>query len=66
MSKAVQTAEPMVVDAQGRPMTAGSRVPPTCPACGAPPQRRVRSCGFGVPHDVCACGHEFKPEESQP
>lgn len=34
-----------------------------CPGCRAGKERRVPSCGFGVPHPICGqCGHEFVGE----
>jgi rubredoxin len=48
-----------IVAPDGRP----ARTPKTaqCPQCGADPDQRVPSAGFGTPLDVCqACGHEFK------
>ena len=50
-----------------RPAPKGRRPKPgPCPACGAGPERREDSCGFGtVRSTLCgACGHVFKPEES--
>jgi uncharacterized protein (DUF983 family) len=33
----------------------------TCPRCGAEPDKRRLSSGFGAPHDVCGvCGFEFE------
>jgi len=47
-----------LVDAHGREVKRGAE---PCPRCGAPPTRRVRSAGFGTPHDVCGnCGQEFE------
>ena len=31
-----------------------------CPKCGAGPERRTPSGGFGEPHLVCLCGYEFQ------
>lgn len=37
----------------------------SCPRCGASEDMRVKSAGFGVPHDVCRkCGHEWSVEDS--
>lgn len=50
-----------IVDPQGRP----ARRPESraCPRCGAGPERRVLSGGFGEPHHVCGqCGEEFPME----
>lgn len=33
-----------------------------CPKCGADPETRVASGGFGTPHPVCPCGFEFFDE----
>lgn len=49
---------PTIVDPTGR----RARDPESrrCPTCGAGPEQRVSSSGFGQPHDVCRrCGHEF-------
>jgi uncharacterized protein (DUF983 family) len=54
--------QPVIVDASGKP----ARRPETtqCPQCGAGPDRRRLSSGFGFPHDICgACGHDF-PERT--
>lgn len=49
---------PVIVDPHGQPARAAVRA--DCPRCGATPERRVVSAGFGVPHDVCGvCGHDF-------
>ena len=46
-----------LVGPDGRPSPPRSR---DCPNCGAGPDRRVLSSGFGAPHDLCrACGHQF-------
>jgi hypothetical protein len=38
--------------------------PQPCPQCGAKPERRVLSGGFGAVHDVCGtCGYDF-PERT--
>jgi len=50
---------PVIVDAHGQPARAPADR--ACPRCGAWPERRVLSSGFGSPHDVCsACGHDFE------
>ncbi len=50
-----------IVDATGRP--ARQVVSRDCPACGAGPERRRASSGFGQAHPVCGkCGHEFHGE----
>lgn len=50
-----------LLDAQGQPARrAASRM---CPRCGAGPERRVKSAGFGEPHPVCGqCGFDFHGE----
>lgn len=54
---------PGLVDAYGAPIgrAAGASRPP-CPRCGAGPEKRIPSAGFGrAIHDVCqTCGHEFE------
>lgn len=52
-----------IVDAQGRPAPPAI---PRCPRCliesrPGDERKRVRSGGFGSPHDVCiACGYEWE------
>ena len=51
----------VLLDPAGRP----ARSPRTalCPRCGAGPDQRVASSGFGDPHPVCRrCGHEWTGE----
>lgn len=52
---------PIILDDQGQP----ARRPASklCPQCGAGPDARVPSAGFGEPHPVCGrCGHEWTAE----
>jgi uncharacterized protein (DUF983 family) len=50
-----------LVDAHGRPARQAADLP--CPQCGAGPDHRVPSCGFGTPRPVCArCGYEWVDE----
>lgn len=53
---------PVLVDAQGRPITPGGAA---CPTCGAKADRRVQTSGFGrVRPVICsACGNEDFPAE---
>jgi len=52
-----------LVDASGRPISARRIADRRCPQCGAAPEKRVASSGFGVAHPVCGrCGHEFVTE----
>ena len=45
--------------------SSSKRVVLDCPQCGDDTSRRVKSSGFGEPHDVCGkCGHEWSREES--
>lgn len=54
--------EPVIVAPDGRPARTVAGAGP-CPRCGAGPERRVPSGGFGDPHPVCAkCGHDFHGE----
>ncbi len=56
MTPDIQT--PAILDSEGR--AARRPVDHTCPQCGAGPDRRVPSGGFGVVHDVCSrCAYEF-------
>ncbi len=50
-----------LVTPQGKP--AHTAMSKDCPRCGAGPERRVASGGFGAPHPVCGqCGHDFHGE----
>ncbi len=56
-----ETHEPGIVDASGRP--ARKAASDRCPRCGAGPDKRVASGGFGkLPHPICCCGHEWPDE----
>lgn len=48
---------PKILDAQGKP--ARKLEDSVCARCGAGPEKRVKSSGFGIPHPVCVCGMEF-------
>jgi len=53
-----------IVDPQGRParMDQDDR---RCQRCGAAPDQRIRSSGFGEWHDVCgSCGYDFHGERT--
>lgn len=53
------TTQPIVLGADGKPARRTAQ-DSRCPQCGASPDKRVLSAGFGEPHDVCRiCGHEF-------
>ena len=51
-----------LVDPQGRPVASRHAVEDTrCPQCRAPKERRVKSCGFGLPSTLCGqCGYDFQ------
>jgi rubredoxin len=50
-----------LVDASGRPAFERRAEDQQCPRCHASPDRRVRSGGFGIVHDVCGnCGYDFE------
>lgn len=54
-------ARPRILGPTGQP----ARLAPEakCPRCGAGPDQRVPSGGFGEPHQVCrACAFEFEKE----
>lgn len=52
-----QPFNPVLVAPNGRP--ARPEAPTVCPRCGRGEDVRVKSSGFGAPHDVCPCGFEF-------
>ena len=57
----MEQARPPILDATGKPARAATTA--SCPQCGAGPDRRVASGGFGLPHPVCAsCGYEWMDE----
>jgi hypothetical protein len=49
-----------ILDAQGQPIRTATTE--ACPRCGAAPDTRVPSAGFGTPHPVCPCGFEWLDE----
>ena len=51
---------PTIVDPHGHP--ARQTVTRDCPRCGATPDRRLPSGGYGeLVHDICGtCGHDFE------
>ena len=52
-----------LVDPYGRSARRTRAAARTCPRCGAGPEKRVASSGFGDPHPICGrCGHEFYGE----
>jgi uncharacterized protein (DUF983 family) len=54
---------PVVLNAQGRPARRDLVAAKRCPRCGAGPEKRVASAGFGTPHPVCGmCGWDFHGE----
>jgi len=58
MSTETQTA---ILAPNGKP--ARTKASEHCPRCGAKPEKRVASSGFGAAHPVCgSCGHEFVDE----
>lgn len=53
----------LIVDPHGRPARAGVVKNQDCPRCGAGPEKRVPSGGFGkLPHPICLCGYEWLDE----
>lgn len=48
-----------ILDPHGQP---ARRDTDACPRCGASPEVRIASSGFGVPHPVCPCGYEWHDE----
>lgn len=53
-----------ILNPQGEPARAATDA--ACPDCGKGPEIRVASGGFGVPHPVCPCGHEWMDEVFRP
>lgn len=52
---------PALVGPDGRPVPRPRHASTACPRCRADEGKRVKSSGFGTPHEVCSeCGHEFK------
>lgn len=48
----------VLTDAEDKPLESADK---ECPGCGAGPDRRRPSGGFGALHDVCGeCGHDFE------
>jgi uncharacterized protein (DUF983 family) len=55
------TPKPAILDPSGKP--ARQVIDRNCPRCGAGPELRVASGGFGTPWPVCSrCGHEWTDE----
>ncbi len=56
-----ESPRPVIVDADGRPLRRLEDV--ACPRCGAGPELRQASSGFGQPHPICCrCGYEWFDE----
>lgn len=54
-----QPRPPVILGPNGKP----ARIPPNarCPQCGASADKRVSSCGFGTPHQICSrCAYAFE------
>jgi uncharacterized protein (DUF983 family) len=52
-------ATPLIVNAQGQPARKAAAA--LCPHCGAGPDRRGPSSGFGQAMTICLkCGHDFQ------
>jgi len=53
--------KPTILDASGKP--ARQAVDATCPQCGAGPDKRQASGGFGIRRPVCtSCGWKWEDE----
>ena len=51
----------VVLGPDGQPVSSEVEEVKDCPQCGAGPDRRVPSGGFGKRHDVCGrCGFQFQ------
>lgn len=58
------SAAPEIVGPDSRPARQVRSL--ACPRCASGVDRRVKSSGFGEPHDVCGkCGHEWSVEDSR-
>lgn len=55
-----QPFNPVIVNPQGHPARKATET--VCSRCGAGPEKRVKSSGFGIPHPVCVCGYEWLDE----
>ena len=54
-----QQQDRQIVDPSGKP--ARQALDTACPKCGAGPDKRVASCGFGTPSTLCSsCGYDFQ------
>lgn len=54
-------AESLLVDPNGKPIKSLKDSP--CPKCGAPPNKRVASGGFGDTYLICTnCAYDFNGE----
>ena len=52
---------PTILDASGKPVQ--HAIDSACPQCGAGPEKRQASGGFGIRRPVCTnCGHKFEDE----
>ena len=57
-----EPAAPKILDASGKP--ARQAIDASCPQCGAGPEKRVASCGFGVRRPCCGkCGFVWQDQE---
>jgi transposase-like protein len=55
------TDKPAILDASGKPARTANDT--GCPQCGAGPDKRGPSCGFGVRRPVCTvCGWKWEDE----
>lgn len=54
---------PVILDPSGKPARKPTAADDTCPHCGAGPDTRGPSCGFGTPKPVCGrCGYTWHNE----
>lgn len=63
MNETELDASSPIVDPSGRPAREALKKSKNCPRCGAGPEKRIASGGFGKePHPICPCGHEWLDE----
>ena len=60
MPEPEESFNPMILDSTGKVARRPKEL--ACPRCGAGPDKRVASAGFGIPHPVCRCGYEWHDE----
>lgn len=57
-----QPFNPVILNPHGQPARPQIDPDAPCSRCGAGPEKRKPSSGFGIPHPVCECGNEWHDE----